>query len=437
MRFLDPIYGLIRPTPEEYALLLAPEVQRLRYIRMCNINSLFLASASEISRFEHIIGVLHLAKIWSKANSSSESQEYTLNAAAILHDVQTGPYGHSLEYILDDNQVDGGFEHENLLGDENREFYQEIDAARSFSGSQFRAKKILSSSWKEVAATINGEGELGPVISANLDIDNIDNVLRLSYHMGLVEKVRAKNIAEKLVSDLRIENGIQTISSTGGLLIQDWQSIREEMYQILLYDEGDFAAKAMLTKVLEDAVSLELMGSDSWVLTDDGLIDHLLNKLTGSGQAAKEILMQFVRGDFYHTVALLKVNGNHAYDELSKSNTKRNIEKTISKILSCRSIFHVIKDKNKTKRQIEIFNRDLNEETILGSSSDELLIGLFSSQPNISELAKETSLEYIHKILAEHGVSADVHTITDPLATYSNEDAYNSEQMELFSCGPV
>ena len=36
-----------------------------------------------------------------------------------------------------------------------------------------------------IAQYIKGKGEYGPLISGSMDLDNIDNVYRMSYHMGL------------------------------------------------------------------------------------------------------------------------------------------------------------------------------------------------------------------------------------------------------------
>ena len=73
-RFLDPLYGRTTLAANEVELLHAPEIQRLRNIRMCNINSLLVTGASEISRFEHCLGVVRLAKEWSNSSGASKDQ---------------------------------------------------------------------------------------------------------------------------------------------------------------------------------------------------------------------------------------------------------------------------------------------------------------------------------------------------------------------------
>ena len=106
-QFLDPLYGRINPDAAVQPLIFSSEFQRLRYVRLCNINSLYLTGASEPKRFEHCIGVYHLARQWSARVDLSEREARVFCAAALLHDLQTGPFGHSFQYVLEDNE----FEH--------------------------------------------------------------------------------------------------------------------------------------------------------------------------------------------------------------------------------------------------------------------------------------------------------------------------------------
>src|SRR6266403_323189 len=63
-RIWDPLYGLLALSPLERKFAFAPEVQRLRQVRLCNIDSLLIPGAAHVSRFEHALGVLRLANEW-------------------------------------------------------------------------------------------------------------------------------------------------------------------------------------------------------------------------------------------------------------------------------------------------------------------------------------------------------------------------------------
>lgn len=431
-RFLDPLYGVVPSTDFEMRLLLAPEVQRLRYVRMCNINSMLISGASEISRFEHIVGVFHLAQLWTRQNRLHPHQCKLLHAAAILHDLQTGPFGHSLEYILDDNEVEGEFNHEDVQGSAARTFLQDFQAAASFRGAQFQAKNILGHDWQAVAEMIGGSGRLGPLVSAELDIDNIDNVLRLAFHVGVVERDEARDLAESIVSDMGVLNGELTLSERALPQVARWQDVRANLYRLLLHDWAEFSAKAMLTRVIEEAVRLGKLSADNWILTDDGLVDHLAAELTGEGGAAKEILDRLVRGALYEPAVLASVSGTQLYDHLANIQTKRDIEAKLSSVAGTKVIFHVIKDKNKTNRAVKFFNRDTNKRGEVGISSDETLIGVFLSTPDNSERTINNVQMGLDEALGSIGLSGELAILPDPTTPFDRTGSRENRQLGLF-----
>ena len=228
LRILDPLYGTLVFSEREAALIFSPEIQRLRYVRMCNINSLLITGASEISRFEHVIGVLYLSKEWTAANGIRGQDADVIHAAALLHDVQTGPFGHSLEYILEDNKVQGDFRHQDVGHGASRRYLQLVRANASFCGARFSASEQLGERWAEVALTISGGGAFGKIISDRIDLDNIDNVVRLAYHVGLATRVYATTSVQ-LVRDIRMTDGVISISGAGIPPLLRWQEIRRSL----------------------------------------------------------------------------------------------------------------------------------------------------------------------------------------------------------------
>jgi HD superfamily phosphohydrolase len=416
-RFMDPLYGPVYYNAFEEQIIFSPELQRLRHVRMCNINSLLITGASQISRFEHVIGVLHLAQLWSKTNVLSTVDCKIVCAAALLHDTQTGPFGHSMEYILGENEVDGNFIHEDLEGSAKHSFFQDISASAAFKGERFRAATIVGQIWPKIAAAIKGEGKYGHLISAAIDIDNIDNVCRLAYHVGLIERSEARSLCESLTSDLKILNGQTTFSHEGLDKVIRWQEVRKSLYLLLLHDWAEFAAKAMLTKVMEEAVRLGLLGVDHWILTDDQLLNYLEVTSVGEGQPIKELLQRLQTGNLYHPVLLARVDGASRYDNISSAARKREIEIQLSRVLGGRCIFHPIKDKAKTERAIEVFDRSAGRLVTIGSSSDETLIGIFASRLEPKVVAKAEVKAIVAGLLQ---VSLkEIEDIADPVELYA------------------
>lgn len=72
MYIWDALYGKIEFSSLVYKCMLTPEVQRLREVRLCNINSLCLTGSSNINRFEHSVGTAYLAAV----NAESMAQKH-------------------------------------------------------------------------------------------------------------------------------------------------------------------------------------------------------------------------------------------------------------------------------------------------------------------------------------------------------------------------
>jgi uncharacterized protein len=59
--FLDPLHGPIEFDETVLALIRSPVVQRLRHVRLSNIDSVDMPAIANLSRFEHVLGVAYLA----------------------------------------------------------------------------------------------------------------------------------------------------------------------------------------------------------------------------------------------------------------------------------------------------------------------------------------------------------------------------------------
>ncbi len=93
------------------------EFQRLRFIRQNGLAN-FVFHGAEHSRFSHSMGVAYLAHemhdriVRNMGEQPDEQWELSLGAASLLHDIGHGPFSHTLEEILKDNNV--RFSHETM-----------------------------------------------------------------------------------------------------------------------------------------------------------------------------------------------------------------------------------------------------------------------------------------------------------------------------------
>lgn len=420
-RSWDPLYGRIDFSEFEFALIRLPEVQRLRYIRMCNINSLLVTGASEISRFEHTLGVLRLTQEWISSHKVPGSEANNLLAAAVLHDMQTGPFGHSLQYVLEDNKIEGSFTHDDIKHGQKTTYHQDTLAGATFCGKPFGAQKLLGSKWGNVASLIRGEGALGSLISGTIDLDNIDNVVRLGYHVGVANHSDA-DVALGLARHIMPEANGFSVPLLEMEKIQRWQEIRKDLYKLLLLDWAEFSAKAMLTRAMERAIATNLVGADSWLKTDSELLYHLEKKSVGDAQDIADIVRRLKSGELYEPIVLLETSAIEQYDRLSQIDIKMGLERELANFaktalgLTARPIFHFILDKGKTERSVNVIVRETGESVTVGTSSKRILIGVFISKLAIKDSDAVSLTTKIKELLNSSGI-VGMSTLDDPMGS--------------------
>lgn len=303
MYIWDALYGKIDFSPFIYKCMLSPEVQRLREVRLCNINSLFITGSSNTNRFEHSIGTAYLAMLNIESNlqkhlNLSKSEKETFVIAALLHDVANGPFGHSYEYIMEKK----GFVPEQGLGDVFTDVVSVGKGAHKntspfetiFFGKLRALPTILSTSQKEdISQIIAGNHFLSKLISNSIDLDNIDNVFRMAYHMGL--KFR-REAPQKLATSMYIENGQVVFLQTAITYLEEWYTVREKVYKFLLLNPQEFAGKYMLTEAMDilfECISQgKAEGRDiKWNYTDYQLMEEL-NQLKETWLKRKTLLLE-------------------------------------------------------------------------------------------------------------------------------------------------
>lgn len=287
MYIWDALYGKIEFSPLVYKCMLSPEVQRLREVRLCNINSLCITGSSNTNRFEHSVGTAYLAAINIEATVQkhlklTKKEKETFIIAALLHDVANGPFGHSYEYIMEKK----GFIPEQGLGDVLGDVVSTGTGAHKnsspfetiFFGKLRALTSILNSSQKEgVSQIIAGCHPLSKLISDSIDLDNIDNVFRMAYHMGFNFRREAPR---KLAESMFIENGSVVFLQEAKTYLEEWYSVRRRVYKFLLLNPQEFAGKYMLTEAMDilfECISQgKAEGRDiKWNYTDYQLMEEL------------------------------------------------------------------------------------------------------------------------------------------------------------------
>jgi HD superfamily phosphohydrolase len=190
----DPIHDYIELDELGLALIESPEVQRLRRIRQLGFSNLVYPGANH-TRFEHSLGVYHLAGYLIK--QVDENQQKELLAAALLHDIGHGPFSHATEELIEHYTRKSHDDVERLLR----------------KGVISEVLRDYSLSPASIAAHIKGESYPGQIINSEIDVDRMDYLVRDAHYtgvaFGLIDHVR-------LIHELRF-NENKLVLNTGGL----------------------------------------------------------------------------------------------------------------------------------------------------------------------------------------------------------------------------
>lgn len=279
----DRLYGELDLPDEVWRLASScPVLLRLREIRMANIPFFSYPSFANVDRFEHSLGVAHLAWRWARKNRLDDDAALGLTLAALYHDGATPAFGHLFEEYLFRFQWDHESALERLLvGDEELPGRAETQI---FLGDYCKLGEVLRRSSPSrtltplvVAEIAGGHGELGALIKGDIDLDNIDNVLRASSAMGLADEhdmPHPYDVADSLV----LEGGTIRITRARYQSLAAWSSTRHLLYDHILNNPFEFRSQTAFKWAIDvcSRQDKELQSLQSWRLTDPELVfEHL------------------------------------------------------------------------------------------------------------------------------------------------------------------
>lgn len=175
----DPLYGFISLTETEFRIIDTPVFRRLRNIKQLSHAYLVYPSAIH-TRFEHALGVTHLADRVSVHLGFDNGVREIVRLAGLLHDVGHGPFSHLFEDVLENAGVEG-INHDKI----SMMLIGEDKDLRAILGD--RGEKIIQlldhkpvTGWDSKTSILATD-----VVSSPLDVDKMDYLRRDSYHIGV------------------------------------------------------------------------------------------------------------------------------------------------------------------------------------------------------------------------------------------------------------
>ena len=464
MYIYDVLYGKIDFSPMIWKCLFTPEVQRLREVRLCNINSLCITGSSNINRFEHSVGTAFLAQYNVLINRSKYiTHEHELDlfiVAALLHDVANGPFGHSYEYLMEKQ----GFVPEKGLKNIFTSVVTYGQGANGYSspyeqiffGKLRSLTGILTENQKEIISNIiEGNHFFSKLISDKIDLDNIDNVFRMAYHMGIQFPIEAPL---ELAKSMYLSNNMVVFKNEAKPYLNIWYETRKKVYKFLLLNPQEFAGKYMLTEAMDIAFEDKSQNKSpwevKWYFTDYELLINLyeqtekwidrryiLKKTIDAGRLREivslpEIEQRVALKMFVESIELttpIKLKGKSGNsNRISLTNTfKFKIEKPLNRILiedrnmvfeiSNNNLYKITRIKYNPSQIISrLANGDLYDCLLILKSKDISKYGDFLNYTKRLEIENELE-SILRKDKDFQNISIGIHPILD----------YNKTEREL------
>lgn len=164
----DSVHDHIEVEGVAAALLDTPPLQRLRRIGQLGTVSFVYPSANH-SRFEHSLGVYHIANRALSELGIAGPNADRIRAAALLHDVGHCPYSHNIESLI--------HRHTGKYHDDVHDLLETSAVAAVLENHDIAPDAV--------ADLIAGDGQYGQLVSGELDVDRMDYLVRDAHHTGV------------------------------------------------------------------------------------------------------------------------------------------------------------------------------------------------------------------------------------------------------------
>jgi len=206
----------------------------------------------------------------------TDRERMAFHASVLLHDIGTPPFAHLLEYHLRE-RLPEGWNHEEMIdriiwdngAPENR-------AHQIFAGRSTEVRRVLKEDNLDASIVediVTGRHPLAKLLFGTIDFDNLDNVTRMAWGLGLLTTTEPiLKIAENIGVS---RDGRLSLRSAYRGDVRAWSELRMRVYQTLLFDRTAMAAQAALSEAIRIALDKEVISPQEWDRSDESLIDTL------------------------------------------------------------------------------------------------------------------------------------------------------------------
>ncbi len=389
MLFTDHLHGTIDFTSTQYAdliydLLGCPEVQRLRHMRLMNFDVPYIQDLASTKRFPHSIGTCFLAYKTTEKSSLPIADRKKIIAAALIHDIGILPFGHLLESIIKSQTQD--FSHENLVLSILKGTYHPTNVYHQIIGAEtLKLHKVLRKHHlnpDEIFSLICPSAGNSSAISADVDLDNLDNIHRMATLLGFDQ---AKDNLKKISEDISISKELKLVfTKNSKTYVEEWLKMRQSIYTMIIGHPSCVSYNAFLSQLLTQAVDSKIVTKDEWFITDQ----EFENRLMAHSETDKLARYLFVRPHFElidYVWAVSNDKPNIKLQEVQRLIQERKVG------INKNTLYFFWSENKLISREIIINTRNGTEK--LGINSHSILISLISKHGLGSKRNKDIELE--------------------------------------------
>ncbi|AWL99260.2 hypothetical protein [Bradyrhizobium amphicarpaeae] len=224
----------------------------------------------------------------------------------MIHDAATPPFAHLLEYYLKDR---AGWDHEAALPDllTGHNLFGNI-AHQILPGEELRFKRLCSASkidFELVLQIVRKEHPSSALLFGALDFDNLDNVLRMAWALGLsTQSASFLQIAREIGVSI---DGKMLLSERNASSVEAWAETRRRVYDILVFDSITVATQAVLTKAISLLFNESAVSEIHWANRDQDFLDLLTR-----APKTKDLMLRHFHQSLPSQVFALQVPGSLA-----------------------------------------------------------------------------------------------------------------------------
>ncbi len=276
---VDPIHDFIRVYDHELKIIDNPIFQRLRRIRQLSGAHLTYPAAQH-TRFEHSLGVMHIASQAGKALNEKEILKSddidVLRLAGLLHDIGHGPFSHLFEEIIQQKK----FSHEDF----GREIILKSEIGDLLSKNGYDKKLVTKIAFGDSKLQYMNE-----IISGALSADMMDYLLRDGYFTGAEH---AQIDHKRITQSLDVYKKKLALERSALYSFESMMHSRYQMFKAVYFHKTVRSAEVMLLEALrlsDDEFGFTSFNIKEFVkLTDEYVLSTLISSKSSKLKRARQ-----------------------------------------------------------------------------------------------------------------------------------------------------